>query len=172
MKLKEKFAKRKLAKRAAQVKRLIRIPGPESIEKVGVLWEPSGKEAFRFLQNHFADSRVILRNLCVYPKGAEAEASSSVLTSKDLDWLGFLKPGVADDFIKTEFDLLLNISLTRSIQFEYITAMSKARFKIGWSPDDNNFFDLNINIKEKQDSLYLARQQIFYLAQLNKNQQK
>lgn len=171
MKLKEKFAKRKLVKKVAQVKRQIKIPEPDSIEKVGVLWEPSGKEAFRFLQDHFAGSRVIFRNLCIYPKGAMADAASSVFTSKDLDWLGFPKPGTVDDFINTEFDLLLNISLTRSFQSEYVTAMSKARFKAGWSPDENNFFDLNINIKEKQDSLFLARQQIFYLSRLNKSKQ-
>jgi hypothetical protein len=51
----------------------------------------------------------------------------------------------------------------------YITALSRAKFKTGWSPDEKNFFDLNIKINEKQDALYLAKQQIFYLSQLNVN---
>jgi len=64
--------------------------------------------------------------------------------------------------------LLLNIALNQNRVLDYLTALSKARFKIGWSPDQSNFFDLNINIGGKQDALFLARQQIFYLSQLNK----
>ena len=73
-----------------------------------------------------------------------------------------------DNFIETEFDLLLNVALQQNLILDYITAFSRASFKIGWSPVKENYFDLNINIGGKQDALYLARKQIFYLGQLNK----
>jgi hypothetical protein len=92
----------------------------------------------------------------------------NAITPQTTNWLGFPKKGIAEDFLNTEFDLLLNIALDNNLVLDYLTALSKARFKVGWSPEENNFYDLNINIKGKQDALFLARQQIFYLGQLNK----
>jgi hypothetical protein len=168
MKLIEKYASRILRKKAALVKRQVKLPNPEYIRKVGVLWQPEQKEAFQFLADHFSASPVILRNLCVFDEKTEEETGINTITPGELNWLGFPKPGPADEFIATEFDLLLNIALNQNRVLDYLTALSKARFKIGWSPDQSNFFDLNINIGGKQDALFLARQQIFYLSQLNK----
>ncbi len=106
--------------------------------------------------------------MCVYDNHAGVPEDTSILTSKDLNWMKLPKPGPVDDFIKTEFDVLFNISLEQNRVLDYITALSRAKFKTGWSPEKRNFFDLNINIGEKQDALYLAEQQIFYLRQLNK----
>lgn len=168
MNLIEKYARRKLHKKASLVKRQVKLPHPDSVRKVAVLWEPSEKQAFQFLHDHFSQPQVIFRNLCIYNERAVAETGTSILTRKDLNWCGLPKPGPVDEFMNTEFDLLLNIAMKQTLQFDYVTAVSKARFKIGWSPEENNFFDLNINIKGKPDALYLARQQIFYLGQLNK----
>lgn len=168
MKLLEKYGHRKLHQKAALVKRQVKLPKPDSIRKVAVLWEPSERLAFKFLHDHFSHVQVIFRNLCIYPKDDVAETGANILTHKDLNWYGLPKPGPVDDFINTEFDILLNIALNQSLQFDYVTALSRARFKIGSSKEETNFFDLNINIIGKQDALYLARQQIFYLGQLNK----
>jgi len=170
MKLIEKYALRKLHKKAALVNRQVKLPHPESIRKVGVLWEPTEKKAFQFLHDHFSHAQVIFRNFCICQENAITETSTNILTPKDLNWYGLPKPGPVDDFINTEFDLLLNIALDQTLLFDYVTALSKARFKIGWSPKESNFFDLNINIKGKPDAFYLARQQIFYLGQLNKSE--
>jgi len=106
--------------------------------------------------------------MCVYEDHAGVPGDSSIITSKNLNWMGLPKPGPVDDFIKTEFDVLFNIALEQNLVLDYITSLSHAKFKTGWSPEKHNFFDLNINIGNKQDALYLAEQQIFYLRQLNK----
>ncbi len=168
MKLKEKFAYYKLRKKAAAVDRRVELPHPDTVRKVGVLWQPSGRAGFQYLHDHFSHAQVIFRNLCVFSDETNVNAGSNIITPKDLNWLGFPKPGPAEDFIKTEFDLLLNIALEQTLLLDYLTALSVARFKIGWSPSEKNYFDLNINISRKQDALYLAEQQIFYLGQLNK----
>ena len=168
MKLIEKYAYRKLHKMAAAMERRVKLPDPGSVRKVGVLWQPDELEAFRFLHDHFAGSGVIFRNLCVYTIKPVEDAGYNTITPKDLNWLGFPRTGLADEFIETGFDLLLNVALEQNLVLDYLTALSKAQFKIGWSSEENNFFDLNINISGKEDSIYLARQQIFYLRQLNK----
>lgn len=168
MKLIEKYAYHKLHKMAANTERRVKLPDPDSVRKVGVLWQPGQSAALQYLHDHFSRSGVIFRNLCVYTQKTEEDTGSNSITPGDLNWLGFPGTSFSGDFIETEFDLLLNIALEQNLVLDYLTSLSKAHFKIGWSPDDKNFFDLNINIKGKEDALFLAKQQIFYLRQLNK----
>jgi hypothetical protein len=167
MKLIEKYAFHKLHKMAAAVNRRVKLPDPGSVRKVGVLWQPGQSAAFQYLHDHFSKSGVIFRNLCVYTRKTEDETGYNSITPGDLNWLGFPRSRSSGDFVETEFDLLLNIALEQNLVLNYLTSLSRAHFKIGWSPDEKNFFDLNINIKGKEDALFLAKQQIFYLRQLN-----
>ncbi len=168
MKLLEKYALKRLRRKAASTERQVRLPNPDKIRKAAVIWQPSQKEACQFLHDHFSQYPVIFRNLCVYSENPTINTGTDAITPKDLNWLGFPKPGFVENFLNTEFDLLLNIAMEQTLLLDYLTALSKARFKIGWSPQQDNYFDLNINISRNKDAMYLARQQIFYLAQLNK----
>ncbi len=164
----EKYAYHTIYKKARAVKRNIELPKPDRINKVAVLWQPGQEKAFQYLHDYFAHQQAIFRNLCVFTQKVAAPVGSNVLTPGELNWLGLPKPGPVDDFIDMEFDLLLNIALNQTRVLDYITALSRAKFKIGWSPLDQNFFDLNINIGARKEAMFLAEQQIFYLAQLNK----
>lgn len=164
----KKYANRKLLKKAELVKRKIKIPRPEAVKKVGILWQPSETDAYSYMQNYFMRKQVIVRNMCIDLDTNLKASATNIITSKDLDWKGLPKPESCNIFINAEFDLLLNVALVQNLPLKYITALSRAKFKVGWSPDEHNFFDLNIKIGTKQDSLYLAEQQIFYLSQLNK----
>lgn len=168
MRIIEKIAYYTLNKKIKAAKRQVELPHPDQIRKVGVVWRPDEKAAFQYLHDYFTRDKVIFRNICVYKDHAGVAADTSIITSKDLNWLGLPKPGPIDDFIETQFDVLFNIALEQNLVLDYITSLSRASFKIGWSPQKRNFFDLNINIPGKQDALYLAQQQIYYLAQLNK----
>jgi len=168
MKLIEKIAYYTLSKKLKATKRQVELPRPDQIRKVGVIWQPGEKAAFQYLHEYFAREKLIFRNVCVYDDHTGTPEESSIITSKSLNWMGLPKPGPVDDFIKTEFDVLFNIALEQNRVLDYITALSRAKFKTGWSPEKRNFFDLNINIGNKHDALYLAEQQIFYLRQLNK----
>ncbi len=164
----EKYAYRQLFKKLAETKRKVVLPNPESLKKVGVIWQPHHSDAYRYLHDHFLHTKVIFRNLCVYENGVSALTTSNAISKKDLNWLGLPRPGTYDNFIETEFDVLFNIALEQNFLLDYTTAICPAKFKIGWSQKEKNFFDLNINIGPKADALYLAKQQIFYLGELNK----
>ena len=168
MKIKEKYALRRLNKLARNVKRSQGLPKAKAIKTVGVLWQPSQKEAFLYLKKHFNKEQVIFKEFCVFEETTNLQAGANCLTTTDLNWWGLPKPGITDDFTNINFDLLLNIALTQNFILNYITALSKAKFKVGCSPNESNYFDLNINIGEKYDAMYLVKQQIFYIAQLNK----
>lgn len=168
MSIKEKYRNWKFKKQLAAVKRTPFIRNIDEIKKVGVIWQPSEKEAVHFLRDYFNKQHVIFRTYCVFDDLANPVASNNTLTTNDLDWWGFPKPEKTQDFMQTHFDVLLNIALKQNFILDYITAFTLADFKIGWSPGEQNHFDMNINIGENQDAMFLAKQQIFYLAQLNK----
>lgn len=169
---KEKYASRKLSKLVAAQSRNPVIPDPGKHIKVGVIWQPTQKFAFQYLYDHFRREQVIFRDYCIFDSASNPAAEANSLTVNDLDWWGIPKPEKVGDFMEMNFDLLLSIAMEQNFAVEYVTALTRAKFKIGGSAGDDSHFDLNINIGENQDALYLAKQQIFYLAQLNKNTAK
>ena len=168
MKIKEIIAHRKLTKIISNIERSPVFPNINKVKSIGVIWQPTQKEAFQYLKSYFNREQVIFRGFCVFEAITNPHQDANTLTVKDLDFWGLPKKEKVDEFINIRFEVLFNIALEDNLVLDYITALSQARFKIGSSPNANNYFDLNINIDENRDPMYLAKQQIFYLAQLNK----
>ena len=169
MGFKEKYAYRKLDKLLARKKRLPQVPTFHKHCKVGVIWQPSEKPAVQYLREHFNQKGAIFRDYCIFDNDSNPAAEANSLTVADLNWWGIPKPDKVGDFMDMHFDILLNIALEPNYAVDFVTALSNAKFKIGSSESDENYFDLNIKVGENKDPIYLAKQQIFYLAQLNKN---
>jgi len=167
MGIKEKIARKWLSKKAKTIQRIPEIPDLGLVKRIGVLWQPEQKEAFHYLQDYFNKKQVVFRHLCVYTENIELTDELNNLTPKDLNWLGFPKPGKVDNFMEMNFDVLLNIAMKQNITLDYLTLVTKAKFKVGGGQADmENYFDLNINIGQNQNALYLAEQQVFYLDHL------
>jgi len=172
MKLKQILAQRKLRKLAEKQKHTPVLPNLNSAKLIGVIWHPTQREEFQYLKTYFNKEQVIFRGFCVFEEGVNPQPNSNTLTTADLNWYGFPKLEKINDFTSVNLDVLLNITLSQNLVLETITLLSKAKFKVGSSPNEKNYFDLNINIGENIDAMYLVEQQIFYLAQLNKNSSK
>ncbi len=166
--IKEKIARRKLAKIVSAIDRNPVLPNINTIKTIGVIWQPTQKEAFQYLKSYFNREQVIFRGFCVFEEITNPHQDSNTLTVKDIDFWGLPKKEKVDEFTNIRFEVLFNIAMEDNLVLDYITALSQARFKVGSSQNEKNYFDLNVNIGENQDSMYIAKQQIFYLAQLNK----
>lgn len=166
--IKEIFAQKKFKRLVSNTDRNPVFPDIDKVKTIGVIWQPTQKEAFQYLKSYFNREQVIFRGFCVFESITNPQQDSNTLTVKDLDFWGLPKKEKVEEFINIRFEVLFNIALDNNLVIDYITALSQARFKVGSSPDTSNHFDLNINIDENQDAMYLAKQQIFYLAQLNK----
>jgi len=140
----------------------------DEVKKVGVIWQPSQKDGINYLRDYFNKNHIIFRTYCVFDELSNPMEANNTLTVNDLNWWGIPKPDKTRDFMDMHFDVLLNIALNQNFILDYITALTPADFKIGTSEEENNYFDLNIKIGENQDTMFLVKQQIFYLAQLNK----
>jgi hypothetical protein len=85
-------------------------------------------------------------------------------SNRDVSWYG--KPGgtKVHDFIKFEFDLLVNLELRDNPYFNYIMALSKARLKAGiYSEKCAKLYDIMIDDTDVKDQIALFEQITTYL---------
>lgn len=75
----------------------------------------------------------------------------------------------AKDFIDSNYDILIDLSLEESVPLLYITALSKASFKAGLqSKNRSNYLDLMISLPEDGELEELMKQVHHYLTEINK----
>ncbi len=76
---------------------------------------------------------------------------------KDLNWYRKPKGQFVSDFIKQEFDILIDLNLTGIDSMRYIVSLSRAKFKIGRYTDDHkDIYDFMLEgIEDNQVSLFI-----------------
>lgn len=168
MKIIQHLAYKKLESILQDNKRQVQVPKLDSIKKIGILWLKDQQQAFQYLHDYYSPAGIIIRNICIDLNHNTVENNSNVITSKNLNWLGIPKSGTIEVFTDSEFDILFSIVTIPCYVADYIVALSKAKFKVGSAKGIFNYFDLNINIEDNHDAIYLVKQQIFYLGELNK----
>jgi len=95
--------------------------------------------------------------------------SYDYLFPSELNW--HLKPHstAARDFIDTQFNILIDLSLNEIMPLKYVLALSNAQFKVGLHNDTKaEYLDMMIDLKNKGKLLELITQVDHYLNELNK----
>ncbi|VAW24351.1 hypothetical protein MNBD_BACTEROID01-177 [hydrothermal vent metagenome] len=167
MNFKEKYAHKRLKKKAQRVGRKVELFDFTEAKKIGILWHIDDKQGFSYITQYLKSRGLDFTSLCY--TGETKENGLSQFDNKGLNWLGFPKSGIAKTFINTEFGLLMNISAVNSFPLQVVTALSRAKFKCGWTNSPDNYFDLLIDVGKNTDSVYLIKQQLFYIKQLTIN---
>jgi hypothetical protein len=86
---------------------------------------------------------------------------------KDFGWKGTIKNGGLESFLNTKFDLLISYYALELLELKMMTALSKAKFKIGILQSDERVNDLII--KTSLVEFHLFKEEVFkYLKILNK----
>ena len=70
-------------------------------------------------------------------------------------------------FEQEKFDILIDLSISKTIALQYILVHSSAQFKVGWHGTEVNYYDLNIDVSERPQCQYLLEQIIYYLENIN-----
>ncbi|MFA7116483.1 MAG: hypothetical protein WC140_04540 [Bacteroidales bacterium] len=71
-------------------------------------------------------------------------SDANILNMNDIDinWYGFPSEDLTKEFINTEFDLLIDFTLDfPSFPIEYLLRASKAKFKIGFYPESEQYYN-------------------------------
>ncbi len=87
---------------------------------------------------------------------------------KDLNW--YYKPQnyIIDNFVKKEYDILINLCDSNCIPVKYLVANSIAHFKIGQHEEGYEIYDLMISLKENKGMEKLMHEIKHYINLINK----
>lgn len=127
------------------------------------------KEFTKYLKEHNVKTKVIgFVAQKEVPQEMLLWANFDFITKKDINWYG--KPGgpVAESYYESKPDILFVFSFTKSLSVDYLSQLSKARFKVGCFTEDPNDFDLMINPPGGKCELeFLTEQMKHYINMLN-----
>ena len=91
----------------------------------------------------------------------------SFFSLDNFDWLGRSKSVDVDVFVEQPFDLLISYYKPNQPELNFVTARSKANFKIGITNEDSRLHDLTIDIEPENIDTFKI-ELIKYLTQLNR----
>jgi len=84
-------------------------------------------------------------------------------SNQELNWYGKPEGVVIENFLKEDYDILIDLSLMKFYPLTYLTVASPAKFKVGRHREDLNVFDLTIDDKRESNLENLINEVHHYL---------
>ncbi len=84
-------------------------------------------------------------------------------STEDLNWYGKPQGIVIDNFLKEEYDILIDLTLTKFYPLTYMAVASPSKFKVGRCRTDVSVFDLSIDNSKNQSLESLIQEITHYL---------
>lgn len=141
------------------------------IKTIGVLIEEShlmtSNNTLNSLQQNF---EIPIENieLLVFKKFHKKEEYTDFECSeKAFGWYGSLKLNKLQEFVKNEYDLLINYGFEENLYWNVITLQSQSHFKVGFATKIDGLYDLSIS-DETRDLDVLTSEMVKYLKILKK----
>ena len=157
-------------------KRLKEVSNLEKAKSIGILYEATNAEQIKKIEpfvKYFFALRKDVKALGYVNKTKLDDCHIPRLNydffyQKDLNW--YYKPQnyIIDNFIKKEYDILINLSDSSCIPIKYLVASSMARFKIGQFEEGYEIYDLMIKLDKEEGLERLMEEIKHYLNLINK----
>ena len=137
------------------------------VDSILILVNENSKENLDQIISEKLSIDVLKTTTIVFKTVQNSDASFKYeLVEKDFSLFGKLQNEEIKKLIQSDFDLLLNYT-NDNLYLNYLTAFSKARFKVGFKNNQHVLFDLMIDVdKENVDSFHTEL--VKYLKILNK----
>lgn len=174
--LREKFAKSFLLKQMNELKRSLKPTNLESARTVALLYYLPDEATYKLAEQIL--SRLLEINLKVRvvaytnqkfnPHYFIPKISQDIITAKDVNWRFQPQKAFVKEFIETEYDILIDLSLEDHLPLLYCAGLSKAGLKVGRFQEDHQlFYDLMIHAGPDETIDSFASQVIHYLSRIN-----
>lgn len=144
--------------------------------KIGIVWDGSYISEFKHISPFFQKmlgNGIQVDIVCYYPGKIlpdDYTALRYLTCFKRSDLNFFYLPNQEDitEFISTPYEILIDINFRNRFPLYYITAMSKAEFKIGAGETVNHSaLDMTIELEDKENIKYYLEQVEHYLNMIN-----
>jgi len=171
--LRLKIGKLILSKNVARMKRRVYYSNFKKVRNIGIVWDASRPVEFpslsRFHQK-MQDIKIEVSIFGYFPGNNLPDQYTAIrylrcIRQDELN--NFYNPASAESisFIKNPFDVLIDINFNKLSPLNYVTALSRARFKVGILNNETSDspFDLMLDLKYPVDIESYLTQVIQYL---------
>ncbi|MGZ4034493.1 MAG: DUF6913 domain-containing protein [Bacteroidia bacterium] len=149
----------------------------EKIKTVGILFDATNSEDYEIVKRYVVYLREHLKKVKVIgffstkeiPALTYSKLEYDFFSTKEINWLGKPSSPVVQNFINEEYDLLIDLNIRDYFPLKYISALSKAAFKVGkFDENDTEIYDMMIDADNTKTIKYFLRQIDTYITMLNK----
>src|ERR1035437_4331026 len=149
----------------------------DKIKTVGILFDATNPDDLEIVKRYVVYMRehrkkvkaIGFFNTKEIPALTYSKLEYDFLSAKELNWFGKPNSAVVKNFIQEDFDLLIDLNVHDHFVLKYISALSKAKFKVGkYNEKDESIYDMMIDADNTQTLKYFLRQVDTYITMLNK----
>ena len=144
-------------KEMKRIKRKPEIVSFDEASKIGILYDATDERDSDSVKNYVKHVRSVYKkdilamgfvDKKITHKSQYAQFGLDFFTRKDLNFRMIPENPIVNNFINEKFDILINLNSGKCFPLRYISAMSKARFRVGrYSSSNTIYFDLMVQLK-------------------------
>ena len=173
-KIKKKIGNYFLKKKLKDLSRNCSFAGFEASKNIGIVFNATKEQDFELVKKYVKYLRAFGKKVKTIgyfdqkeiPGMVYSKVEHEYISNKDLNW--YLKPlsFFIDEFIEQPYDILIDLNLDDDFALQYISSLSKAKFKIGKFASDADRFDMMIEMEQGQNLKLFLKHVDHYLMQL------
>ncbi len=147
------------------------------VKTVGILFDATNSEDFEIVKRYVVYLREYKKKVKAIgffstkqiPALTYSKLEYDFFSTKELNWMGKPSSVIIRNFIDEEYDLLIDLNVEDHFPLRYISALSKAVFKVGkYGEKDVEIYDMMIDADNTKTVKYFLRQVDTYITMLNK----
>jgi hypothetical protein len=170
--IKRSIANYVLNKKLGKLKREKKLVNLHHAVNIGILYNVTSQTTFQIVKTLVKDLTTRQRQVMALgfvnrksiPNYCIAANSGYHFNLRDLNWYGAPKNDYIHEFINKEFDILIDLSLDDVFVFNYISGLSRSKFKVGRHNDNYlDCFDLMIKMEPNASLEAFIEQVVHYL---------
>lgn len=170
-KLKKKYTLKRYQKEKVAFSKVSRNRNTKVIKRIGVLMEEAqllkSNQTLNVLTQEFKIPMENIELLVFKPFEKKETYADFEINEKDFGWYGSLKLNKLQEFVKNEYDLLINYGFEENLYWNIITLHSQSNFKVGFASQEEALYDLSISDQERNLDV-LTKEMVKYLKILKK----
>lgn len=149
------------------------------IKTVGILFDATSAEDFELVKRYIIYLREYRKRVKAIgffstkeiPAFTYSKLEYDFISAKELNFYGKPTTMIAKNFIDEEYELLIDLNVNDHFPLRYISALSKAAFKVGkYNEKDTEIYDLMIDADNTKTVKYFLRQVDTYITMINKSE--
>lgn len=170
------FLKKEMRIRDRQVQSM----GLDKARSIGIIFNAKDERTFKLIREFATKLRGGgLRSVKALGFVPKTEVASFLQSSQDFDfftredfnWYYRPKGRKVAGFISEEFDILIDLRITRFIPLLFVVGLSRAKFKVGrFGKGFEEFYDLMLDVDKGADLAFLIQQIEHYLGMLDRTE--